>query len=265
MGLKKDVHGRVTILSELVDMGQGLHTAFRKIVAQTLEIPLDRVRHEQPDTDVAPFVSITGASMSIVFFGKTLKNAAEKMKLRLDEAGEVEIMEEVTQPAHLCWDAARQKGDPFHSYVWGTVIAEVEVDRLTWQVTVKGLWSAQDVGAPIDRRIIRGQIEGGNVQGLGYALLEAMAADRMTTSLSDYLVPTALDVPPIDSILIDNPYPAGPFGAKCVGEPPIVGIAPAIADAVADACGLEVRKLPITPESLFELHLAQVQGTGETI
>ncbi len=255
MGLKKDKHGMVYILSELVDMGQGLHTALRKIVAETLEIPLERVIHNAPDTDVDPEASITGASMSIVLFGKILKNAAERMKPRLSDKEEVEIIEKLQQPEHLSWDADKQKGDPFHSYVWGTVIAEVEVDTLTWQVRVVQLWNAMDVGVPIDRRIIRGQIEGGNIQGLGFGLLEGMELDRMTTSLSDYLLPTSLDVPPIDSVLIENPYPAGPFGAKCVGEPPIVGVAPAIADGVANACGFEVWQLPLTPEYLLGKHL----------
>lgn len=252
MGLLKHMDGTVEILSELVDMGQGLHTALRKIVAAALEMPIERIIHHDADTDCVPEASITGASMSVVLFGRILVDAAEKLKPRLHEPGEIRVQAQVRQPEHLQWDAAKGKGDPFHSYVWGAIIAEVEVDTMTWQVSTTGLWITLDVGTAIDRRIIRGQIDGGVVQGLGYALLESMREDTMTNSLSDYIIPTMLDTPAIKSTLVANPYPPGPYGAKCVGEPPLVGVAPAIADAVADACGVEVYRLPISPEYLMQ-------------
>ncbi|QJB57032.1 xanthine dehydrogenase family protein molybdopterin-binding subunit [Pseudodesulfovibrio sp. zrk46] len=252
MGLLKRTDGKVEILSELVDMGQGLHTALRKIVAHALEIPMERVVYEDADTDCDPEASITGASMSVVLFGQMLKDAADKLKPKLDEPGEFRVLEAIRQPEHLKWDAEKQQGDPFHSYVWGTVIAEVEVDTVTWQVATRKIWTALDVGTAIDRRIVKGQIDGGTIQGLGYSLLESMPPDGMTTSLADYVIPTTLDAPPVESALIANPYPPGPYGAKCVGEPPLVGVAPAIADAVANACGVEVWQLPVSPEYLMQ-------------
>jgi len=252
MGLLKRKDGRVEILSELVDMGQGLHTALRKIVARALKIPMERIIYNDADTDRVPEASITGASMSVVLFGRVLKDAADKLKPRLEEPGEFRVLEKIKQPDHLQWDPEKQQGDPFHSYVWGTVIAQVEVNTLTWQVTARKIWTALDVGTPIDRRIIKGQIEGGIIQGLGYSLLESMPMDAMPTSLADYIIPTSLDAPPVESALIANPYPPGPYGAKCVGEPPLIGVGPAIVDAVANACGIELFQLPVSPEYLMQ-------------
>jgi len=252
MGLLKREDGKVEILSELVDMGQGLHTALRKITAHALDIPMERIIYVDADTDRVPEASITGASMSVVLFGRTLKDAADKLKPRLDEPGEFRVLEKIRQPDHLQWDPEKQQGDPFHSYVWGAVIAEVEVDTITWQVATRKIWTALDVGTAIDRRIVKGQIEGGIIQGLGYSLLESMQPDAMSTSLADYIIPTSLDAPPVESVLIANPYPPGPYGAKCVGEPPLLGVGPAIADAVANACGVEVFQLPISPEYLMK-------------
>jgi len=252
MGLLKRKDGKVEILSELVDMGQGLHTVLRKITAHALDIPMERVVYADADTDRVPEASITGASMSVVLFGRMLKDAADKLKPRLNEPGEFRVLEKIRQPSHLQWDPEKQQGDPFHSYVWGTVIAEVEVDTITLQVATRKIWTALDVGTAIDRRIVKGQIDGGIIQGLGYSLLESMPPDAMTTSLADYVIPTSLDAPPVESALIANPYSPGPYGAKCVGEPPLVGVGPAIADAVANACGVEIYQLPVSPEYLMQ-------------
>lgn len=252
MGLRKRKDGKVEILSELVDMGQGLHTALRKITAHALKIPMERIIYNDADTDRVPEASITGASMSVVLFGRVLKEAADKLKPRLEEPGEFSVLEKIKQPDHLKWDPVKQQGEPFHSYVWGTVIAQVEVNTLTWQVAARKIWTAMDVGTPIDRRIIKGQIDGGIIQGLGYSLLESMPMDEMPVSLADYIIPTALDAPPVESALVDNPYPPGPYGAKCVGEPPLIGVGPAIADAVANACGIELFQLPVSPEYIMQ-------------
>ncbi|SHI10560.1 xanthine dehydrogenase family protein molybdopterin-binding subunit [Desulfofustis glycolicus] len=252
IGLRKHSDGRIEILSELVEMGQGLHTAFRKLVARHLDLPVKRVSHAPGDTDAVPFLSITGASMSVVLFGATLLEAADKLKARLDEPGEVTILQPARQPDHVFWDATALRGEPFHSYAWGTFIAEVEVDMITYQVQVVDLWVALDVGSVIDRRLVQGQIEGGAVQGLGFSLLECMPRDGFSCSLTDYLIPTFLDAPQVHGLIVETPYPPGPYGAKCVGEPPLVGVGPAIADAVANACGVEIYQLPITPEYLLQ-------------
>ena len=125
----------------------------------------------------------------------------------------------------------------------------------TGRIAPLEVWSAHDVGKAINPMAVQGQIEGGVVQGLGYALCEEMVWDSgrlANPSLMDYKIPGAADAPPaIHTILIEDPDETGPFGAKGVGEPPLVGIAPAIANAVARASGVRLRRLPMTPERVL--------------
>jgi CO/xanthine dehydrogenase Mo-binding subunit len=140
-------------------------------------------------------------------------------------------------------------------YTFGAQIIEVEVDELTGKVEVIQVWSAHDVGRAINPGAVEGQIQGGVVQGLGYGLFEEMVWDggRLANpSFMDYKIPGALDVPPrIDAIIIENPESTHPFGAKGIGEPPIVGVAPAIANAVSNAVGVRIRRLPVTAERVL--------------
>lgn len=140
-------------------------------------------------------------------------------------------------------------------YTFGAQIVEVEVDETTGKVDVTQVWSVHDVGRAINPGAVEGQIQGGVVQGLGYSLFEEMVWDGgrlVNPSFMDYKIPGALDVPPkIDAIIIENRESTHPFGAKGVGEPPIVGIAPAIANAVRHAVGVRIRRLPLTPERVL--------------
>lgn len=140
-------------------------------------------------------------------------------------------------------------------YTFGAQVVEVEVDEATGKVDVTRVWSVHDVGRAINPGAVEGQIQGGVVQGLGYSLFEEMVWDGgrlVNPSFMDYKIPGAHDVPPkIDAIIIENRESAHPFGAKGVGEPPIVGIAPAIANAVRHAVGVRIRRLPLTPERVL--------------
>jgi len=185
-----------------------------------------------------------------------LKKAAEKMRESWNSAPEFELQERYEQPPFVQWDQQRFKGDAYPVYSWGTNVVEVEVDSLTWEVTVKGIWAAYDIGTPMDERIVRGQIEGGIAQGLGYATMEVMNSSEgrfMQESLFDYVIPTAVDLPNIHSTLIENEYEYGPFGAKCAGELPFVGAAPALASAVQHALGVPITRIPLTPDYLREV------------
>ena len=141
-------------------------------------------------------------------------------------------------------------------YTFGAQAAEVEIDELTGQVQVLRAWSAHDVGNAINPAMIEGQVEGGFVQGLGYALSEEMVWDdgRLANpSLMDYKVPGVLESPlEIRTIIVEDPEPTGPFGAKGIGEPPLIGVAPAIANAIATAVGIRLRSLPMTPERVLD-------------
>ena len=142
------------------------------------------------------------------------------------------------------------------TYVFGAHIVEVEVDTVTGKVDILRAWAAHDVGRAINPTAVEGQIQGGFVQGAGYALLEELLwedGQPVNPSMMDYKVFGAFDLPlEIHPIIVEAPEPSGPFGAKGIGEPPLVGAAPAIANAVADATGRRLRTIPMTPERVLD-------------
>jgi CO/xanthine dehydrogenase Mo-binding subunit len=146
--------------------------------------------------------------------------------------------------------------DNFGIYVFGAHAIEVEVDCATGRVEVLRAWCAHDVGKAINPVAVEGQIQGAFVQGLGYALFEEMVWDdgRLANpSFMDYRIPGTLDVPAdIIPIIIEDPEPTGPFGAKGIGEPGLVPVAPAIANAVHAATGRRLRALPLTAEAVLD-------------
>lgn len=254
--IRKHRDGRPEILVSNVEIGQGVLTTFRKIVAQVLEIPYTEVIYSDHNTGHVPDSGPTCASRSVSVVGYLLQEAAKKLKGRLQEPGEFEVEQEYHHPEHLRWDAPNLTGDAYPSYSWGVNCVEVEVDPITWEVTVLGVWTAYELGRAIDEEIIRGQIIGGAVQALGYAGLEKMenpGGRFMQRTMADYCIPTSLDSPAVDYALFDNPYPWGPFGAKGAGEVVFDGIGPAYAAAVQQAIGREVTRLPVTPEYISEL------------
>lgn len=253
--LVKRPDGRVEILVANVEMGQGAATALRKIVAHALALPMERVIFENPDTDRVPDSGPTVASRTVMIVGGLLARAAQELEKRWDEGDEVEVVKAYEHPAGVEWDQKALKGDAYPSYAWGANVVEVEVDTLTLEVTVRGAWGVYDVGVPIDEQLVRGQIEGGLVQGLGYATIEVMNLRNghiLQSSLTDYVIPTSKDVPEIESDLVLNPYEGGPFGAKGAGEMPLVGAAPALAAAVQQALGVPICSIPVTPEYLLQ-------------
>ena len=255
-GLKKYPDGRVEILVANTEIGQGARTALTKIVSSILNIPPEKVIYNYPDTSRVPDSGPTVASRTTMVVGKLLEKAARKMLDMWDRKQEFAVFETYTRPEGLNWDEKNFKGDPYLDYSWGANVAEVEIDPLTFEVRVKKIWAVYDIGVPIDERMMRGQIEGGIAQGLGYATLEVLEFKNgvpMQKSLTDYIIPTSLDVPEIESRVIENPSRLGPYGAKCAGEVPFVGVAPAIAAAISLAIGKNINKIPATPEYILEV------------
>ncbi|HSK68383.1 MAG TPA: molybdopterin cofactor-binding domain-containing protein, partial [Candidatus Limnocylindria bacterium] len=169
-----------------------------------------------------------------------------------------ECEEEATYryPPGFSWDKDNHRGDAYLEYAGGANVVEVAVDPITCAVEVTGVWAAFDVGTPVDDRLIAGQVQGGMAQGLGYAAMEALETRNgrpLQCSLTDYILPTCLDLPPVTYRLLEAESPAGPFGARGMGELTLVGAAPALAAAVEDALGRPVTRLPVTPEYLLEL------------
>jgi CO/xanthine dehydrogenase Mo-binding subunit len=152
------------------------------------------------------------------------------------------------------------------AFIFGAQAVEVEVDDATGQVRLLKVWSAHDVGRAVNPAAVRGQILGGVAQGIGYALHEDLVQEQgrsANPNFVDYFVPGAADVPEIEPIIVEHPEPDGPFGAKGVGEPPIIGVAPAIANAVRAAAGVRLRELPITPERVLTA-LSLAAGSAAT-
>lgn len=163
-------------------------------------------------------------------------------------------------PAFGELDPETGSGFPYPTYAFATQIVKVEVDTETGQVQVLQVVAVHDVGRAINPMGIEGQVEGGVAMGLGYALTEEIKYKDgaiVNPRLSTYILPTSLDVCQVDTIIVEDPEPSGPFGAKGVGEPALIPTAPAIAGAIFDAVGIWVTELPITPERMLNLLAAQ--------
>jgi len=169
---------------------------------------------------------------------------------------------------HTGLDPVDGSGKPWQAYVFGCQIAEVEVDTVTGEVQVLGIWAAHDVGRAVNPRGVEGQIEGAVVQGLGQALMEdyiTVDGHSSTDSFAKYILPTALDVPHITSIIVEDPDPLSPLGAKGIGEPALVPTVPAIMNAIYDAIGVRITSLPATPEKILAALRQKQQSEAEGI
>ena len=195
--------------------------------------------------------------------GKSLASFSEMAAEYVSLHGRLLAYARYASPPGIHWDDDTYSGDAYPTYSWGAEVAEVEVDMDTYEVRVLKITTAQDIGRAIHPVMAAGQIEGGTLQGVGYGLLEELVWDRgriVNDRLTNYIIPTSLDAPDMDTIIIEKPYPHGPFGAKGVGELPMNGAAPAIAAAVFNATGAFVVEIPVTPERLQAACFAQVQS-----
>jgi CO/xanthine dehydrogenase Mo-binding subunit len=166
------------------------------------------------------------------------------------------IQRQYQTPPGLSWDDATYRGDAYPVYSWATDIVEVEIDLDTAETKILSCYTAHDIGRPIHPVLAEGQIEGGTLQGLGYAFMEEVVWKNgrvFNDRLTNYIIPTSLDAPEIEVELVIVPYSGGPFGAKGVGEIPMDGPGPAVAQAIDYAVQVEANDLPITPERLLRL------------
>ena len=184
---------------------------------------------------------------------KRLASFNETAREYVEQHGSLVSLARYASPPNIEWDDETYSGDAYPAYSWGAEVAEVEVDMDTFEVTVLKITTAQDIGRAIHPLLAAGQIEGGTLQAVGYGLLEELVWDRgriVNNRLTNYIIPTSLDAPEMDTVIIEKEYPHGPFGAKGVGELPMNGAAPAIAAAVFNATGAFVTEIPVTPERL---------------
>lgn len=291
IGLQRN--GRIAIHMGAVDIGQGSFTVVTQICADALGVSVDRFDLLPADTDVSPDCGKTSASRQTFVSGNAALLAGKKLReeilkmaggwpekahlhlsddylhlqeksvqkhialqdLPRDQLGYVLSAEVTYDPPTKPLDPNGQ-GIPYAVYGFGAHLAEVEVDLGLGTVRVLQLTAAHDVGRTINPTLIEGQIEGGIAQGLGMALMEEFIPGK-GENLHDYLIPTIGDVPHVESILIEDASPVGPFGAKGIGEQALIPTAPAILNALYDAAGVRIHKLPATPDKVRAAILAK--------
>lgn len=187
---------------------------------------------------------------------------AKVARAMLAELGETNGFFQFELPPEIRWDQQNFKGDSYPGYSWSANVAEVEIDPITLELAVTRVVATVDVGRVVNPLSATGQVEGGLTQALGYAVMEKIGTGKNglydAARLQTYIIPTSLDIPEYDVKFVEYPYSFAPPGAKGLGELPMDGLAPAIANAVEAAVGQRIRTIPITPESIFAaLHPAQ--------
>jgi aldehyde oxidoreductase len=293
IGLKRD--GRIALHQGAVDIGQGSNTIVTQICADALGAPIARFDLVSGDTAITPDCGKTSASRQTLVTGKAAYMAGSKLRseivklagacncatiafcdgsltvcedgksktislveLPLDAHGYVITCEATFDPPTSPLDENGQ-GTPYAVYGFGAHMAEIEVDIELGTVRVLKVTAAHDVGRAINPTLIEGQIEGGVAQGLGMALMEEFFPGK-GENLHDYLIPSAGDIPPVESILIEDASSIGPFGAKGIGEQAVIATAPAILNAIHDAVGVRIHTIPATPDRVRAAILRKAQG-----
>ncbi len=282
--------GSVRVSVGGTEMGQGLLTVLSQITSDSLGVPIDQIHVGRADTSVVPDSGPSVASRTTLMTGNAIIDAAAKIralmgavaadKLGVDGAsiefadGRVGAEEKTMSFAELAnecwlrnvrtsadgWYAAppstfdeNGQGDAYAVYSYATHVAEVSVDTETGKVTLERITAAHDVGRVLNPVTLEGQIQGGALQGASMALYEKMKTDDgtiLTPDFSTYIIPTAMDVPEIETVIVEAPYSRGPFGAKGIGETPAMPGAAAVVNAVANATGVRVTELPIDPDTI---------------
>ncbi len=250
------------IMVASTEIGQGTRTMHAQIVADALGIPYEDVEVAQADTALVADSGPTVASRTCMVVGRILERCAQEMRRTLGDLtpeeyfrtkGALSVVMEHVPPEWIRWNDDTYQGDAYPTYSWGCDVVEVEMDADTYEVRPTHVTAVQEFGRPIHPALAQGQIEGGTVQALGYALLEHVVMKEgamANATLTNYTIPTTLDTPPMDVVMLENHYDEGPFGAKGLGELPMDGPAPAVVNAIRHL-GLDLREIPAIPETLL--------------
>ncbi len=262
--------GEIRVLTASTEMGQGTKTIFPQLAAEELGVPVEAVEMAPQDTSIVPDSGPTVASRTAMVVGGLVIKAARKMRQQVEaatgapfaesyqafarEGGGLRIDEQFEAYPNVVFDDETYRGDAYPAYGWACAVAEVDVDLDTGEVTMRSVVSADDIGKAIHPVMAEGQVEGGTLQAVGYATIEEikLADGRyLNDRLATYLIPTSLDAPRIESILVENPFSGAPHGAKGVGELPMDVPAAAVVAAIHDATGVWIHDLPATPERIL--------------
>jgi CO/xanthine dehydrogenase Mo-binding subunit len=276
-GVDVTLEGKVRVLVSNTEFGQGTNTILTQIAAEAIGIGYDDVMMAPPDTGIVPNSGPTVASRTSMVVGRLIERAGLQLVEMLREQaglgepftreeffaacerlraaqGEVRSLCRYEAPPNVFWDDQKYRGEAYPAYAWSIQVAQVAVDTVTYSAEVEDFWSVQEVGRVLNPVLAGGQIEGGIAQGIGYALYEKVIwqQGRMANNqMTNYIMPTAEDVPPIHIYFEEIPFQHGGFGAKGIGELPHDGPAPAILNAIRDATGVGFHDIPLLPEDLF--------------
>lgn len=278
VGAEATAEGHVRILAASTEIGQGTNTIFSQIAAEALGVSGDLIEVSQPDTANVPNSGPTVASRTCMVVGKLVESAVLGLKQTLmgsnllpegysqsefqeacreyiNSFGPLKAFSKYQPPPNVRWDDEKYQGDAYGTYAWAVYVAEVSVDPLTYEAHVDDFVALQEVGRVINPVLAAGQIEGGVAQAIGFTLFERVVWEngRMVNGqMTNYIMPTAADIPPIRVYFEENPYAYGPGGAKGIGELPMDGAAPAILNAIENATGVSFNHVPLMPEAMME-------------
>jgi len=276
-GVDVTADGKLRVLVSSTEFGQGTNTVLTQIAAETIDLDYGDVIMAPPDTGIIPNSGPTVASRTAMVVGRLIERAGLQLVEALrQEAGlapeyspeeffaaceryrathrEVASMVRYEAPPGIFWDDKTYRGEAYPAYAWAVHVAQVAVDTITYSAEVEEFWAVQEAGRVINPVLAGGQVEGGIAQAIGYALYEKVLLQngRMANNqMTNYIMPTAEDVPPIHAYFEEIPFRHGGCGAKGIGELPHDGPAPAILNAIMDATGVSFTAIPLLPEDLF--------------
>jgi CO/xanthine dehydrogenase Mo-binding subunit len=276
-GMDVTPESKVRVLVSNTEFGQGTNTVLTQIAAESIGIDYDDIIMAAADTGMVPNSGPTVASRTVMVVGRLIERAGVQLVEMLREhaglgakftreeffaaceryraaKGEVASLVRYEAPPGIFWDDEKYRGEAYPSYAWSIHVAQVAVDTVTFSAEVEEFWAVQEVGRVLNPVLATGQIEGGIAQGIGYALYEKVILQNghmANNQMTNYIIPTAEDVPPIHVFFEEIPFRYGGYGAKGIGELPHDGPAPAIVNAIKDATGISFHAIPLLPEDLF--------------
>jgi CO/xanthine dehydrogenase Mo-binding subunit len=278
VGLEAGADGNVRVLVSSAEFGQGTNTVLCQIAAEALHLPYENISIAQPDTQVVPNSGPTVASRTAMIVGKLIESAAQGIKQTLEKTGllpddytaedfrsacqqhiatrgELKSYARYEAPGDVYWDDEKYRGEAYAAFAWAVYVAEVTVDLTSYAVTVDDFVALQEVGKVLHPLLAEGQITGGVAQAIGFALYEKVIWQNgamINNQMTNYIMPTSRDLPPIRVFFEELGNIHGAHGAKGIGELPMDGPAPAILNAIEDAIGVSFNSIPLLPEDLFE-------------
>ncbi len=279
VGVEASADGNVRVLVSSAEFGQGTNTVLCQIAAEALGLSYESVSIAQPDTTVVPNSGPTVASRTAMIVGKLVQSAASGIKQTLTKTGPLgddytpeqfraackkyvsalgplKFCARYEAPGDVYWDDEKYRGEAYAAFAWAVYVAEVTVDLTTYTVTVDDFVALQEIGKVLNPVLAAGQITGGVAQGIGFALYEKVVWQNgrmINNQMTNYIMPTSADLPPIRVFFEELGNVHGAHGAKGIGELPMDGPAPAIVSAVEDAIGVRLNSIPLLPENLFEV------------